>query len=118
MFWSLKGVRDYRETAEINERVFRNILRDLKRNREDRPMGDYIPKDLETEASVQEIVHMYSEGDRHAIFTILHFLREGERASIVFEDKANMSGGGAELEYKVGEEDSVEFFRSNTTWRF
>jgi hypothetical protein len=103
-------VRDYRQTARENEAVFRNVLRDLRDHREERPMGRYVPEDLETEASIDEIFRRYSGGQRTGIFTIADFTRpEKTRATIGFGDIDTLSGGGAELLYLVREDDSVEY---------
>jgi len=45
-------VKDYFHVAKANERVFRNILRDMRDNREKRTMGYLIPENLETEAKL------------------------------------------------------------------
>lgn len=114
----MKGLRDYRKEAEKNEAVFRNVLKDLRGNRDHRPMGSYVPGDLESDRSIQDIFRMYSEGDRYGRFTILDFSREGETARITFENKAFMSGGRAEIEYLVMQDDSVEFSGSLSTGKF
>ncbi len=104
------GVQDYYETAKENEEVFRNVLRDLRDNREKRPMGIYVPEDLETEASLDKIFQQYSEGQRMGRFTITSFSRpEKTRAKLRFQDIALLSGGGAELEYLVNDDNSVKY---------
>lgn len=103
-------LHDYRKAARENEAVFRNVLRDMRNHREERPMGKYIPEDLETEAPLDEIFAKYSEGNRHGRFTIGNFVRPAkDSAKISFRDIATLSGGGGELEYRVMEDDSVEF---------
>ena len=102
--------QSYYEIARENEPVFRGILRELKKNREQRPGGCYVPPDLDTESSLEEIFQKYSEGNRFGKFTIKDFTRPNkESATIFFQDVAVLSGGGAELEYRVNENNSVEF---------
>ena len=104
------GVRDYYKIARENEVVFRNVLRDLRDNRTERPMGTYVPEDLETELNLDEIFQKYSEGQRMGIFTITSFTRpEKSKATIGFQDIAFLSGGGAELEYLIKKDNSVEY---------
>ena len=72
----------------------------------------FVPKDLETEAPLEDIFEKYSAGNRYGRFTIGDFTRPTkESATIFFQDVACLSGGGAELEYKVKEDDSVEYYR-------
>jgi len=98
---------NYYQTARENEEVFRNILRDLKENRERRP---FIPGDLDTESNLDEIFQKYSEGNRYGIFTITNFTRPKRRsATISFNDSAMLSGGGATLEYRVERDNSVRY---------
>ncbi|MBN2454513.1 hypothetical protein JXB11_03125 [Candidatus Woesearchaeota archaeon] len=110
------GVQDYYETARENEEVFRNVLRDLRDNRGKRPMGMYVPEDLETEASLDEIFQKYSEGQRMGRFTIDSFSRpEKTRATISFRDVAPLSGRGAELEYLVNDDNSIKYDKPGFT---
>ena len=104
------SVQDYSQTVRENEEVFRNVLRDLREHREEIPMGEYIPEDLETEIELDVIFQKYSEGERYGRFTITSFLRpEKTKAVIGFKDIATLSGGGAELEYLVDEDNSVKY---------
>jgi len=104
------GVRDYYQVARENEDVFRNVLRDLRDHRTERPMGSYVPQDLETEANIDEIFRKYSEGMRTGRFTIMNFTRPDKtKATISFQNIAILSGGGAELCYLVKEDDSVQY---------
>ncbi len=106
----MMSAQDYFKIARENEEVFRNVLRDLRDQREERPMGIYVPEDLETEASLDEIFQKYSEGDRTGIFTIASFSRPEEtKATIRFQDIAQLSGGGAELAYLVNNDNSVKY---------
>lgn len=106
------SVQDYYQTARENEEVFRNILRDLRDCRLRRPGGIYVPADLETKASLDEIFQKYSEGMRMGRFTITSFSRsEKTKATIGFKDIAPLSGGGAELEYLVNDNDSVKYMK-------
>ncbi len=103
-------IKNYYQTARENEEVFRNVLRDLKNNRSKRPMGRYIPKDLETEIKLDKIFQRYSQGVRDGRFTIINFARPNKtKATIEFQDIAVLSGGGAELEYLVKENNSVKY---------
>ncbi|MCX6815876.1 MAG: hypothetical protein NT120_03420 [Candidatus Aenigmarchaeota archaeon] len=103
-------VQNYLQTARENEEVFRNVLRDLRGNIAKMPMGMYVPENLETEAPLDEIFKTYSQGMRHGIFTICNFTKPDKTtATIQFQDVAITSGGGAELEYEVNEDNSVEY---------
>ena len=78
----------------------------------------YVPEDLKTEANLDEIFQRYSKGQRMGKFTITSFLRpERSRATIGFCDVAPFSGGGAELEYMVKEDDSVQFKKPTSVFR-
>lgn len=92
---------DYATVAQAHEEVFRAVLRDLKMNRDKRPMGYYVPEDLETETTLDKIIRKYSTGDRYGIFTIVNFAVDNGNAIIDFQDIACMSGGGATLVYKI-----------------
>ena len=101
---------DYRTIAQENEPVFRNVLRDMKSNSGKRPGGMFIPEDLETETPIKDFFEKYSAGNRYGRFTINDFSRPSEDSAIIaFADVACMSGGGAELEYLVKPDNSVEF---------
>lgn len=102
-------VKDYSPVMKENEEVFRNILRDLKGNRTKRPMGILVPEDLQTEIPLKEIFNAYSAGNRYGIFTVCDFQREKEGALLAFKNVACMSGGGAVLEYIVGDDNSVRY---------
>ncbi|MDD5133446.1 MAG: hypothetical protein PHD81_04410 [Candidatus Nanoarchaeia archaeon] len=103
-------VRDYRQTAAENEAVFRNVLMDLKNNCAQRPMGIYVPEDLKVDLPIDEFFKIYSAGQRMGIFTICDFqMHQPNSARLSFKDVAFMSGGGAELEYLVKEDKSVEY---------
>ena len=105
-------VQNYYQVARENEAVFRNVLRDLRDNKTKRPMGHFIPEDLNPEATLDELFQKYSEGQRYGRFTIITFTRPKiEAATIGFQDIAMLSGGGATLEYLVREDDSVEYQR-------
>lgn len=100
---------DYLKVAGANEEVFRNVLRDLKNNKDKRPMGVFVPDDLETEASIEDIYKKYSEGKRMGKFTITEFSIDGKTAIIGFQDIAPLSGGGASLKYDVNEDKTVVY---------
>ena len=104
-------VEKYYQTARENEEIFRNILRDLRDHRLERPMGGYIPHDLETELQLEEIFDKYSEGSRTGRFTITSFMihPQKNKARIGFKDIAPLSGGGAKLEYLVKEDNSIQY---------
>jgi hypothetical protein len=107
------GVQDYFQTARENEGVFRNLLKDLRDNRGERPMGGYVPADLQIDATLDELFKMYSEGNRDGRFTITSFsMPEKTRAIIEFEDIAVLSGGAAGLEYSVNADNSVKYIQS------
>ena len=93
---------NYFQASRENEVVFRNVLlRDLKENRAQRPMGIYVPEDLETETELEVIFEKYSSGIRYGRFTITDFAVGEEGATIRFENVAMMSGGGASFRYSV-----------------
>ncbi len=106
----MSPVQSYYQVARENEAVFRNVLRDLRENRANRPMGHLIPGELNPEVTLDEIFQKWSEGVRHGIFTITTFTRpEKDVATIGFQDIATLSGRGATLEYLVKEDNSVEY---------
>ena len=107
---------DYFDTAKKNEAVFRNVLRDLKNNGSQRPMGFYVPEDLETEAGLDVIFEKYSRGNRYGRFTITNFQVDVSQktATIEFKDVACLSGGGAGLRYLI-KGDSVEYQKPEYT---
>ena len=103
-------VINYYQTARENEEVFRNVLRDLRDNRQKRPQGRYISQDLETEVELDKIFQRYSKGIRNGKFTITNFTKVDKAKVIIeFQDIATISGGGAELEYLVKEDNSVQY---------
>lgn len=102
---------DYLSVAKTNEAVFRAVLRDLKANRAKRPMGHYVPPDLDTESPVDALFEKYSAGSRYGVFTIEDFEITGEEALISFADIATLSGGGASLVYSISG-DEVTYVRA------
>lgn len=111
-------VQDYYKTARENEAVFRNILRDMRDNREERPYGEYIPPDIETDAPLEQIFEKHSAGDRTAKFTISDFVRAAEDTAIItWENISSLSGAGAELIYFVRSDNSVEYDEPGITFR-
>ena len=102
--------RDYYQTARESETVFRGILRDLKEHADKRPGRSCITEDLDAESPLEELFKKYSEGPRMERFTILDFSRPTKHtARLSFENVATLSGAGAELEYIVREDSSVEY---------
>ena len=106
----------YFPRAIANEAVFRNILRDLiyvdprnNSNRDRRPMGFLIPKDLDTESDLEAIFDKYSRGEMKGKFTIADFTRNENLATIAFV--VGLSGPGAELEYLVNADNSIKYKR-------
>lgn len=94
-------VQDYLPAARQHEPVFRAILRDLRDKRQERPGGTYVPQDLETELPLEDLFARYSAGHRMGKFTVARFSVEGDEATIAFRDVAPMSGGGAEVIYRI-----------------
>ena len=81
-------------------------------------MGFYVPQDLETELSLEEMFGEYSAGERHGRFTICNFTKPSKGfATISFEDVATLSGGGAELEYFFKSDGSVKYVGPVLTFR-
>lgn len=102
-------VNNYFKTAKKNEGVFRNALRDLRDNRAERPMGDCVPKDLETEAPLHEIVEKHSKGDRTGKFTIADFtVTEKTKAMLCFYGPSEPPRG-AQLQYLANSDNSVKY---------
>jgi|SRR3989344_7950986 len=108
--------QNYYQNARENEEVFRNILNDMKLHRENRPLGFYIPVDLDVDLPIDDLFLKYSEGQRMRKFTILNFTRLGDIATLSFQDVAPLSGGGTELEYLVKPDNSVEFKKNGSVW--
>ncbi|MCK4647667.1 hypothetical protein KAT24_01925 [Candidatus Pacearchaeota archaeon] len=117
---------DYYLIARENEEIFRNILKDLRENREERPMGEYIPKDLKTELSLDETFVRYSKRNGKLTrmisimggFTITNFTRPNKsKATIEFQNIAPLSGGGAELEYLIKKDKSVKYKKPTSIMR-
>lgn len=73
-------------------------------------MGVFIPDDLDTDSDIDKLYKKYSEWVRRDIFTILNFEKSSEdTASIAFQKVASTSGGGAILNYEIGEDGGVKF---------
>ncbi len=102
---------DFFQTAVANENVFRNILKDLKENKDCRPMGSSIPDDLDTDSSIAELHKKYSEGNRRGIFTIFDFSIRNNIVTFGFDNIGPLSGGGAILLYKINQDNSVEYVK-------
>lgn len=96
-------LENYREQALKNEEIFRKILKDLKFHKHNRPMGAYIPDDLDTKSSIDNILTKYSQKTRKQTFQILDFFVDKDKAHISFEKNKNNSGGGAELIYNIND---------------
>jgi hypothetical protein len=102
-------VRDYRGSARRQEKVFRNILADLVVNRHERPLGQQIPPNLDSQSSIDSIFHKYSENE---LFSICDFKMVANNSAIIaFRYGLNDLAGGAELEYFVGKNGSVRYKR-------
>jgi len=109
-------IPEFYQDARENEDVFRAVLRDVKGR------VDIVPKKLDPEAEVDDILETYSEGERYGMFTITDF-RVGQsfedefetlgqdEVMIRYQDIAFLSGHGATLIYKVNPDSSVEFKR-------
>jgi len=97
----MQALCNYLPAAKAHEEIFRNILRDLKANRAMRPGGMYVPDHIDPEAPLEAIYEKLSTGNRYGIFTITDFSVEADKAVIVFEDVAALSGGGAGLVYTI-----------------
>ena len=109
----MKRANDYRPIVKANEAIFRNILRDMRGDEKRCTRSLFIPKDLETEASIDVLFEKYFTGNRYGIFSITDFsMPSKDSAIIAFADVACMSGGGGELEYSVNPDNSVEFKRT------
>lgn len=103
-------IRDYRQIALENERVFRNILSDLRDNRTKREFGNLVPSNLQTDLSVDKLFEIHSTGRRYGKFTICDFvIPQPDVAKFTFENVACLSGGGAELEYMIKPDNDVEY---------
>ncbi|MFA5173689.1 MAG: hypothetical protein WC438_00745 [Candidatus Pacearchaeota archaeon] len=115
----------YLETAIRHENIFRNILGDLKQNRNERNLGEHIPQDLKTDSNIEKIFHRYTLGDRTNKFTIEDFQVLDQSARITYSflesmkihEKEDNLYNATTLEYSLFPSESVEFKRvlSNTT---
>ncbi len=107
-------IKNYSKTAIENEDVFKDILRDLRDHREERPLGNLVPTDLQTELPINELFEIYSTRKglvRLGKFTICDFaVPQPDTAKIIFENFAGgLTGGTAQLEYLVRPDNSVEY---------
>lgn len=110
------GIKSYKETAEKREKLFRNVLKDMRQR------SIFCPRDFNPDEPIDKIVEKYSTGNRYGKFTITDFAigptKEGlvelaeREAFIDVEDVACMSGGGHSLVYEFQADDSVKFNRS------
>ncbi len=103
-------INEYYQIARKNETVFRNILRDLRNNRTDRPKGSLIPIDLDCESTLDEIFQNYS--GRHPLY---RFSIEGfiiYKPDIAIIEFQSSTFGGADLEYSINENKSVKYVRA------
>ena len=111
--------RNYIETAEANEKVFRNILNDLVLNRDHRPLGNSIPADLSNNGSIEEIYRKNSSGERNDLFTILNFEVRDNTATLYFQEidnSPNKGGIGFAVRYKTEKDGSVKFEMPVMDW--
>lgn len=104
-------------TVRENEEVFRAILRDLKLNREIRPMGMFFPDDFDTEMPFDEIVAKYLTETGFQKFVISGFEIKDKSALFTFQNMSLMSGGGAMLHYQINDDGSVTFLDAPMTMR-
>lgn len=107
-------IKNYCKTAIENEDIFKDILRDLRYHREERPLGNLVPTDLQTELPINEIFEMYSSRKslvRLGKFTICDFVvPQPDTAKIIFKNfSGGLTGGAAQLEYLVRSGKSVEY---------
>lgn len=122
--------RDYLHDAQTNETIFKWILKDLKDNRNQRPMWGYIPEDLDTTSDIPTLYQKYSTWARHGIFTILDFALSPKDSSwikqkifsvlniktspkqiaeITFQNVAFMSWGWVVLKYEAHADKSIKY---------
>ena len=107
-------VHNYFPVARANEAVFRNVLRDLRDKQ--RPL---VPKNLETEAPLEEILQKYSH-DAGFGFSITDFSMGwwlGRKAAIDYQNVVPFSGGGIKLKYSVKKDSSVRYKKTITQFR-
>ncbi len=99
--------------AQQHEKVFRWILDDLKTQSHKRPMGFFIPEDLDTTSNIETIYSKYCEWVRNGIFTLLNFeILDNTTAEITFQDVAPLSWGWAVLQYNIQDDQSIEYIKS------
>jgi hypothetical protein len=107
-------VEDYRNVANNNEQLFRNILKDLKRS------CGICPTDFNSEEPMDELFERYSSGDRYRKFTICDFVVGPNKGGLVkLTDREVLIDVeilfarplGYSLIYKVLDSDSIEFKR-------
>ncbi len=110
------NINDYLRRAEEYEEVFRNVLRDIKSNRNTRPLGCLVPEDIATEIPLEELYAKYSAGERYGVFSICDFYIDGNTAHFSFQNTAMLSGSGTTLRYKIKEDNIVEYSSSYATF--
>ena len=113
-------ISDYLRTAKLNETVFRNILRDLRDNPQERSYSEiiYIPfhnmseTRLDVDLPIEEIVKKYSEQYNESFFELANFTRpEKTKAFIFYNGHLRHKDISICLEYDINENDSVMFKR-------
>ena len=111
--------QNYFNYARKNEAVFISVLEDIKSR------TPICPKDLDFNASLDEIFKKYSQGDRYGKFTILDFKKgpskeldnlAKDEILISVEDIACLSGSGFTLKYKINTDNSVECLKCISSW--
>lgn len=72
-------------------------------------MGGHVPKDLDSQSSLEILFEKYSTGNRYGRFTICDFVRQDSTAHVAVENLATMSGRAAQFHYVVGSDSSVTY---------
>ena len=100
-------IQDCYERALRHERVFRAVVQDIAENRLARPMGQYVPEDLDSTVPLETLLRRDRNDNG---FVIADFkMMEPQRVLISFMNCGALSGGGAELVYQITKEDTVNY---------
>lgn len=92
--------------------LFKNILIDLIRNRDKRPMGQYMPVAIDADLSPADIVQKYyCANPNQDRFIVTRFVLYRDQFKIVleYENIGEESGGGAVVGYDFNDDNEVNY---------
>ena len=100
--------------ARENEKVFRNVLRDLRDNRDNRPQGRSIPEDLNPEGPLEDILYDDTKRPNTGRFSIRDVTMMTEINCLwiewrIYPNPKSGSGVGAQYHYRINPDNSVEY---------